>query len=87
MSHERILFKTKRKYEGKPKMTTEFQQELIAILNKKYRKPNGEEQRKKLKERYLGNYWYNNGIINVSAKECPEGFVAGIIKRKHNAPC
>jgi len=65
-----------------PIRSEQFKQKLIAILNKKYRKPNSEEQRKKLKERYFGNHWYNNGIINVSAKECPEGFVAGIIKRK-----
>ena len=24
-----------------------------------------------------GTHWYNNGEINVKAKECPEGFVKG----------
>jgi len=29
----------------------------------------------------LGMKFWNNGCINVRAKECPEGFVAGRIKR------
>ena len=28
-------------------------------------------------ERYY--HWFNNGVINVKAKECPEGFVRGRI--------
>ena len=28
-----------------------------------------------------GKHWYNNGKINTMAKECPEGFVPGIIKK------
>jgi len=28
-------------------------------------------------ERNLGRHWYNNGIIRVFAKECPDGFVQG----------
>ena len=27
-----------------------------------------------------GKKWFNNGIINTKAKECPEGFVAGRIR-------
>ena len=29
-----------------------------------------------------GSHWYNNGIINIKRKECPEGFVLGKMKRK-----
>ena len=45
-----------------------------------------EEARKKMSEANKGNknvrgkHWYNNGKINVMTKECPEGFVPGIIK-------
>lgn len=24
-----------------------------------------------------GTHWYNNGEVNIKAKECPEGFVKG----------
>ena len=47
-----------------------------------------EETRKKLSEAKKGNkhtlgmHWYNNGKTNVRAKECPEGFVSGRMKRK-----
>lgn len=46
-----------------------------------------EETRKKLSEaakgKHIGNtntkgkHWYNNGIINIMAKECPDGFTPG----------
>ena len=47
-----------------------------------------EETRKKMGEAKKGNtnvrgrHWYNNGKINIRAKECPPGFVPGILKRK-----
>lgn len=28
----------------------------------------------------LGKHWYHNGEINIMAKECPEGFVPGILR-------
>ena len=27
-----------------------------------------------------GKHWYNNGKINIRAKECPEGFVPGVLR-------
>ena len=44
-----------------------------------------EETKRKLREvnmgRMKGMHFFNNGIINIRAKECPEGFTPGIIKR------
>ena len=46
-----------------------------------------EEHKKKLSEAHKGKpgnangkHWYNNGKINIMVKECPEGFVPGILK-------
>ena len=45
------------------------------------------EARKKMSEANKGNtktkgkFWFNNGIINIRSKECPEGFVKGRIKK------
>lgn len=41
-----------------------------------------EETKEKLKKQKLGCHWYNNGIIQIFVKECPEGFVPGILFRK-----
>ena len=44
------------------------------------------ETRKKLSEASKGNtntkgkHWYNNGKINIMAKECPDGFVPGRLR-------
>lgn len=52
----------------------------------KMSKPNSNEHNKKislaLKGRpslSKGTHWYNNGKINVRAKDCPEGFIRGRI--------
>ena len=39
-----------------------------------------EETRTKLSEAIKCKHWYNNGVICVRAKTCPEGFVPGRIK-------
>ena len=45
-----------------------------------------EETRKKMSEARKGNtnvrgrHWYNNGKINIRVKECPDGFVPGMLK-------
>ena len=38
--------------------------------------------RKKMSESAKGKHWYNNGIISVHVKECPEGFVPGRLSLK-----
>ena len=55
--------------------------------NPNYGKHFSEEYRKKLSEAAKGNTnvrgtrWYNNGKINIRAKECPPGFTPGRIKK------
>ena len=49
-------------------------------------KPKYAEHKKKIGELKKGNtntkgkHWYNNGKINIMSKECPEGFVPGMLK-------
>ena len=42
-----------------------------------------DETKKKIsaskKGRHLGKHWYNNGVVSVLARECPDGFVKGRI--------
>ena len=37
------------------------------------------ETRTKMSESHKGNHWYNNGVICVRSKTCPDGFVPGRI--------
>ena len=33
-----------------------------------------------------GSHWYNNGVIQTQARECPEGFVPGrLVFRKSDS--
>ena len=45
-------------------------------------KHHSEETKKRLSEAKKGMHWYNNGKISKRAKECPPGFVPGMINRK-----
>ena len=55
--------------------------------NPMFGKHHSAEARKKMSEANKGNtktkgkFWFNNGIINIRSKECPEGFVKGRIKK------
>ena len=46
-----------------------------------------EETKNRISEKSKGNtntkgrHWYNNGKINVMSKECPEGFVPGMLRK------
>ena len=44
-------------------------------------KQHSAEARKKMSESKKGSYFFNNGVICVRAKTCPEGFVPGRLKR------
>ena len=55
--------------------------------NPNYGKHFSEEHKKKLRETHKGKNiwtkgvrWYNNGKINIRAKECPPGFVPGVLR-------
>ena len=41
-----------------------------------------EETKRKISETFKTLRWFNNGEICIRAKECPEGFVPGILRRK-----
>ena len=49
-------------------------------------KHHSEEAKRKMREAAKGNtntkgkHWYNNGEINTMAKECPPGFIPGMLK-------
>ena len=43
-----------------------------------------EEHKQKVSNAFKGLHWYNNGIISVRAKECPEGFVRGRLKKTNS---
>ena len=74
---------------GKPK--SEEHKKKLREANKG--KKLSEETKKKMSEAHKmsgsakgntntkGKHWYNNGKINTMAKECPPGFVPGIIKK------
>ena len=43
-------------------------------------KHHSEETKKTIAESQKGRHWFNNGRINKRAKECPPGFVPGILR-------
>ena len=50
------------------------------ISEAKKGKRHSEKTLRKISEAFKGLCWFNNGKINVRAKECPEGFVPGMLK-------
>ena len=50
-------------------------------------KRHSEETKKKLSEKSKGNtytkgtHWYNNGKVNIMSKECPDGFIPGMLRK------
>ena len=43
-----------------------------------------EEQKQKFINSRKGERWFNNGVINVRRKECPDGFTPGRLKTEQN---
>lgn len=76
--------------ETKNKMREANKGKRVGEKHPMYGKHHTEETKNKMRESHKGNtntrgkHWYNNGKINTMAKECPEGFVPGIIKGEQN---
>ena len=43
-------------------------------------KHHSDESKKKMSEAKKGMHWFNNGKVSKRAKECPEGFVPGMLR-------
>ena len=50
--------------------------------NHNYGKPKSNETKNKLSNAFKGLCFFNNGEINIRARECPPGFIKGRLKRK-----
>ena len=50
--------------------------------NHNYGKPKSNETKNKLSNAFKGLCFFNNGEINIRAKECPPGFIKGRLKIK-----
>ena len=77
---------TKRKMsESHKNISEETKRKMSEAQKGKKLKPFTEEHKQKLSEalkgKSLGRRWFNNGIKNVFARECPEGFVKGRLKK------
>jgi hypothetical protein len=53
----------------------------IGDRNPNYGKTPSEETKRKLSEAKLGLKFFNDGTRNVRARECPEGFVPGMLRK------
>ena len=71
--------------EHKKKLSEAKKGKYLGKGNPFYGKHHSDELKKKLSEinkvRMKGMRFFNNGKINIRAKECPEGFVPGRIKK------
>ena len=65
-------------HKGK-KMSEESKKKMSAAKKGKHL---SEEHKNKVAEANIGMHFFNNGEINIRAKECPPGFVLGMLKRK-----
>ena len=76
------------KYHLGKKHTNEAKKKMSKAWS--YDKHFSDNTKKKLSEASKGNtntkgkHWYNNGKINIMAKECPDGFVSGRLKVEQN---
>lgn len=75
--------------ENNPFYGKHHSEETKQILSElaKYRKSNlgnrhTDEAKAKISKANKGKHWFNNGVINITAFECPEGFVKGRLKHK-----
>ena len=69
--------------EAKKKMREAKKGKYVGEKSPMYGKKHSEETKKKIGAAHIGHHWYNNGKINKRAKECPPGFVPGILKKNN----
>ena len=67
--------KMREAHKGK-KMSEETRRKMSKV-----RKNMSEETKKKIGAAKKGTRWYNNGKINIRAKECPDGFTPGCLRK------
>lgn len=67
---------------ARPKITATLNAHLQdpSFKANKYAFTQTEEFKSKQSENNTGKRWYNNGKINIYAKECPEGYVPGMLE-------
>ena len=63
----------------KGKYHTEEAKKKMSLARKG--KPKSEETRKRMSEANKGVHFFNNGEINIRAKECPDGFTPGRLRK------
>ena len=77
---------TKRKISEAKKNPSEETRRKISLAGKGNKnmlgKHHSQEAKLKMSIAIKGRHWFNNGVIEVQAKSCPEGFVKGRLKRK-----
>lgn len=75
--------KEKKNFLGK-RHSSETKNKISASMrgenNHFYGKKHSDESKKKISATMKSLYWYNNGEINIRAKECPPGFIPGRFK-------
>ena len=75
------LYQESRKIAG-PKISNAINIKLQdpSFKANKYAFTQTEEFKSKQSENNIGKHWYNNGEINIYAKECPEGYIPGMLE-------
>ena len=66
------------------KCTDEVKKRISLSMRGRKRKPFSDEWRANMRKSKIGKRMFNNGIRNIWAIECPEGFVRGRLRKKEN---
>ena len=66
------------------KCTYEAKQRISLSMRGRKRKPFSDEWRANMRKSKIGKHMFNNGIRNIWAIECPEGFVPGRLRKTQN---
>ena len=74
------MYGKKHSGEAKKKMREAKKGKYVGEKSPMYGKKHSEETKNKIGAAHKGRHWYNNGKINIKAKECPEGFVPGRLR-------